>query len=127
MKTLLLLRHAKSSWSTPMGDHDRPLNARGKEAAPRMGELLHELNLQPDLIICSTAKRARSTAKRVVKAANYKNVLIHEDLLYAATVGEVLSVIRQTPDTCDRLLIIGHNPSMEDTLEAWKTTKTKLS
>ena len=66
MKTLLLMRHAKSSWSEPgLADHDRPLNKRGKQAAPEMGKLLRKEGLVPDLILCSTARRSRQTAEAV--------------------------------------------------------------
>ena len=72
MKSILILRHAKSSWKHPdVNDHDRPLNKRGKRDAPYMGELLRDKHLVPDFIISSTAKRARSTAKAVAKAAGY--------------------------------------------------------
>jgi len=72
MKTLLILRHAKSSWSHPgLSDHDRPLNKRGKRDAPRMGQLLREEGLLPDLIISSSAKRAKTTAERVSNESGY--------------------------------------------------------
>ena len=73
MKTLLLLRHAKSSWSDPtLPDHDRPLNKRGIHDAPRMGKLLRHEHLMPDLILSSTAVRAKKTAELVAKACKYK-------------------------------------------------------
>jgi len=77
MKLVLILRHAKSSWKHPdVNDHDRPLNKRGKRDAPRMGEFLQDKHLVPDFIVSSTAKRARSTAKAVAKAARYKGDII---------------------------------------------------
>ena len=73
MKTLLILRHAKSSWrDTSLDDHDRPLNERGRRDAPRRGQLLLEESLLPDLILCSTAARARRTAEIVVEASGAK-------------------------------------------------------
>ena len=73
MKTLLLLRHAKSSWKHPeLADHDRPLNKRGKRDAPSIGQLVSDKGLVPDLIMSSTAKRARKTARAVAKASGYK-------------------------------------------------------
>ena len=70
MKTLLMLRHAKSSWKDgSLSDHDRPLNERGKRDAPRMGQILKEQALVPELIISSTAKRARKTAAKMAEAA----------------------------------------------------------
>ena len=76
MKTLLILRHAKSSWNyTDLSDYDRPLNARGKQDAPRMGEHLREQGLIPDRILTSSAKRAKKTAIRVAKACGYTGKL----------------------------------------------------
>ena len=73
MKTLLILRHAKSSWNNlDLPDYDRPLNKRGKRDAPRMGDFLRHQDLVPDLIISSTAKRAKKTAKLFAKAVGYK-------------------------------------------------------
>jgi len=85
MKSVLILRHAKSSWKHPdVNDHDRPLNKRGKRDAPHMGEILQNEHLVPDLIISSSAKRARSTAKAVAKAAEYKGDITFNQSLYAA-------------------------------------------
>ena len=85
MKTLLILRHAKSDWETPdVADHDRPLNGRGKRDAPRMGRLLRDENLVPDLIISSTAKRARKTAKLVAEASGYEGEIRLAETLYLA-------------------------------------------
>lgn len=73
IKTLLILRHGKSSWKLPeLADHDRPLNKRGKRDAPKIGNLLKEKDLVPDLIISSNAVRAEKTAKIVAKASKYK-------------------------------------------------------
>ena len=72
MKTLLLLRHAKSSWdNSELADHDRPLNGRGRRDAPRMGQLLAQHDLTPDLIVTSAARRAATTAELVALAAEY--------------------------------------------------------
>ena len=84
MKTLLLLRHAKSSWKVPdLSDHDRPLNRRGKKDAPKMGRLLKEKELVPDLVIDSTARRAKDTASAVAKHSGYKGKKITLESLYA--------------------------------------------
>jgi len=73
MKSLLILRHAKSSWKHPeLTDHDRPLNKRGKRDAPRMGKILRSEHLIPEAIISSTAARAHVTAEAVAKASRYK-------------------------------------------------------
>ena len=76
MKTLLILRHAKSSWKhEQISDHDRPLNKRGKRDAPRIGRLLRDRNLAPELIISSTAKRARKTAAKAARECCYEGVI----------------------------------------------------
>jgi phosphohistidine phosphatase len=77
MKSVLILRHAKSSWKHPeLADHDRPLNRRGKRDAPLMGRLLKKEDLVPEIIISSTATRARSTAEAVAKSSGYKGEII---------------------------------------------------
>jgi phosphohistidine phosphatase len=109
-KILLILRHAKSSWKEPnLQDHDRPLNKRGKRDAPRMGELLKELDLLPDLIISSTAKRAKDTAKAVVKSSEYKGRIELYPSLYGADFDAYLIVLRLVPDDFNKVLMIGHN------------------
>lgn len=115
MKTLLILRHAKSSWNDPgMTDRDRPLNSRGKEDAPRIGQLLRERGLQPDLILSSTAKRARSTAKRVVEGGQLTCSPQLLDELYLAPAETYLAVLRRQPAEYDRILVVGHNPGLEE-------------
>jgi phosphohistidine phosphatase len=77
MKTLLVLRHAKSSWNdTSLDDHERPLNKRGRRDGPRMGELVREHRLTPDIIISSDAVRARRTAEAVAEAARYAGEIV---------------------------------------------------
>jgi phosphohistidine phosphatase len=77
MKSVLILRHAKSSWKHPeLADHDRPLNRRGKRDTPLMGRLLKKEDLVPEIIISSTATRARSTAEAVAKSSGYKGEII---------------------------------------------------
>lgn len=118
MKTLLLLRHAKSSWSDPdLADHDRPLNSRGKTSAPMMGALILEQGLTPDLIITSTAKRARKTAKKVAKACSYRGKIRQDPELYLTGSEGYLQAIHSAGDSdANNLMLIGHNPDMEDVL-----------
>ncbi len=115
MKELLILRHAKSSWKhADVGDHDRPLNKRGKEAAPRMGALLADEDLLPDLVVSSTARRAHSTAKLVSEAAGYDGLIELDRAIYGASTAEILRVIAETRESVQRLLIVGHNPGFEE-------------
>ena len=118
MKTLLILRHAKSSWKHPeLTDHDRPLNKRGKRDAPRMGKLLRDQGLVPDLIISSTAKRARSTAKTVARKSGYKEEVELTPAFYLASPREYISVLRTLSDDYGRVMVVGHNPGMEELVE----------
>jgi phosphohistidine phosphatase len=118
MKVLLLLRHAKSSWeSAGLTDHDRPLNNRGKRDAPRMGKVLLEEGIVPEIIISSSAIRARSTAKKVAKSSNYKGEVIIESSLYRGGPIEYLNVLRRQPDQARTVLMVGHNPDIEQLLE----------
>jgi phosphohistidine phosphatase len=118
MKTLLIMRHAKSSWEEAgLHDHDRPLNKRGKLNAPRMGRLLRELDLVPDLILTSSARRARDTAEAVADQSGFEgNIKVEEDL-YAAPPETYLEALAAADDSYERLLIIGHNPGLEELID----------
>jgi len=118
MKTLLLMRHAKSSWKDDsLDDHDRPLNKRGKREAPRMGELLKDQNLLPDYLLVSSARRARKTAECVAFASGYRGETRITSELYMAGAPKLLEIISQTPQPCQTLLLIAHNPGLEELLE----------
>ncbi len=118
MKTLLILRHAKSSWSKPqLADHDRPLNKRGKRDAPRIGSLLRQEELVPDLIICSSAVRARNTAELVSEACGYEGELQLERELYAADPEAYLDKLQLLPEANNCVMVVGHNPGLEELLE----------
>ncbi|HUG92316.1 MAG TPA: histidine phosphatase family protein [Planctomycetaceae bacterium] len=119
MKTLLLLRHAKSSWKdSALADHDRPLNQRGKRDAPRVGRLLAELGLVPDLIVSSTARRARKTAEKVAEESGYVGAIDAVAALYPGEPQAIARAIRSRPEDAARLLVVGHNPGLEDFLAA---------
>jgi phosphohistidine phosphatase len=119
MKTLLILRHAKSSWKEPsQADHDRPLNERGKRDAPRIGLLLVEQSLVPDVIVSSTAKRARKTAELVARNSGYDGQIQFHQELYLATRETYIRVIRQLDNVHSRALVVGHNPGLQELLEA---------
>lgn len=119
MKTLLILRHAKSSWKDEtLPDHERPLNKRGKQSAPLMGELIRREGLLPDLILCSTAKRARQTADLVAEASAYQGEIQHSRELYAAPPQAYLQALSQLEDQYERVMVVGHNPGLEELLQA---------
>ena len=107
MKTLLLLRHGKSSWSdVSLADHDRPLKKRGVEAAKRMGQLLTELNLVPDHILTSSAVRATATVQLVVEATKYAGEVEVEPELYSAERISFLAIVSQTSNRVGRVLVV---------------------
>lgn len=115
MKTLLLMRHAKSSWDDDgVADHDRPLNGRGEKSAPQMAALLVEQKLAPDLILSSTALRARSTALAVAEAFDWQPELHLRRGLYMAEPGTILAEIAKVAKDVACLLVVGHNPGTED-------------
>ena len=117
MKTLLILRHAKSSWKNPhLSDHDRPLNPRGKKAAPRMGRLMKDENIIPDLIICSTAQRARDTMNLCIEASGFNGAVVQEPDLYGSTAYDYIEVINRHAEQQDIVMTIGHNPTCEELL-----------
>ena len=119
MKTLLLLRHAKSSWGDgDLADFDRPLNNRGRHDAPRMGQLLARHELTPDLIITSAARRAATTAELVAMAAEYAGDIQYTNELYLADPDTFLEVARETDDSVARLMLVGHNPGIEELVAA---------
>ncbi len=115
MKHLLLMRHAKSSWKDPaLSDFDRPLNGRGRRTAPRMGALLSSTTHYPQVILCSTAQRAQQTASLIIASLSTKPVLLLEESLYAASAQGILQAVSQTDDRCMSLLVIAHNPGLEE-------------
>ncbi len=118
MKTLLVLRHAKSSWKDEnLADFARPLNERGKRDAPRIGELIRREEIVPDLIISSSAKRALKTAEAVALACGYESEIKATRALYHAWSDEYLEELNEIPDKYETVMIVGHNPGMEGLVE----------
>lgn len=115
MKTLLLLRHAKSDWDdSSLRDFDRPLAARGERDAPRIGKALRKRGILPDLIISSPAARAKATIEAVTRAAKMNLEIRFDKVVYGASSPELMSLIQGLPDTNSCLLLVGHNPGFED-------------
>lgn len=115
MKTLMIMRHAKSSWSnSSLSDHSRPLNERGRHDAPRMGRLLAAEDLIPDLIVSSTAVRAADTAGLVALAAGFEGEIIYTDNLYHAEPEAYIALARTAADNVNSILMVGHNPGIEE-------------
>ena len=118
MKTLLILRHAKSSWKeASLDDYDRPLNKRGKRDAPQVGRLLRKEDLVPDLILSSSAKRARATAELVAEESGCENEVQLSRDLYAASPEAYLEALAGLEDGLERVMLVGHNPGLEELLE----------
>ncbi|MGD2077873.1 MAG: histidine phosphatase family protein [Chloroflexota bacterium] len=118
MKTLLILRHAKSSWSdASLSDHERPLNKRGRRDAPKMGTLLAHEQLTPDIIITSSARRALDTAEAVAAESGYGGSLIVSRALYHAEPDDYLAEARENGGAHEIVMIVGHNPGIEDLVE----------
>ena len=118
MKELLILRHAKSSWAdSSITDWQRPLNDRGLLDAPRVGDWLRDQSLLPDVIITSDAVRARTTAEAVAKAAGYAKEIVVEPSLYHAKPEDLFAVVNGIEDGAATVLIVGHNPGLEDFVE----------
>jgi phosphohistidine phosphatase len=118
MKTLLLMRHAKSSWKeSNIPDHDRPLNRRGKHDAPLMGKLLRDQKMNLDLIISSTALRAKTTANLIAKAVRYKGKIVLDKSIYNAEPMDLLTLLSNSSEENNSILLIGHNPTVEETVQ----------
>ena len=115
MKTLYLLRHAKSSWGdSELSDFDRPLNNRGLKEAREIAEYMAENEYIPELILCSTAKRTRKTLEEILKALKFEGEANYLESLYLAssnTIGEAIKSVN-----VESLLVIGHNPGIENFL-----------
>ena len=114
MKTLILLRHAKSDWDDPTRhDHDRPLNKRGERDAPAMGNFLREKGVIPDLIVSSTALRAKTTAEAVATGAGYDPAeIVFRKELYLPPVETLLSTTKRLPKDKEKVMLVAHNPGI---------------
>jgi phosphohistidine phosphatase len=128
MKTLLLMRHAKSSWKdSELDDHERPLSKRGKRDAPKMGRLLRDEDLLPDLIVSSSARRCRKTAEQIIQNSGYRGETRICTELYEADAGKLRDFVGRIDDQFNRVLLIAHNPGLEEFLEPLVGVYTPLS
>ena len=112
-RTLLLFRHAKSAWPD-VADHDRPLARRGIRAAPVMGRWLREAGLLPGQVLCSTARRARETWQYAQPGLAATPPVTFDARIYGGAAADLLALIREVPPATGTLLLVGHNPAIED-------------
>ena len=114
-RELVILRHAKSAWDTDApSDMERPLNKRGEKDAPRIGRWLQESGLMPDLVVSSTAERARLTVEAACKELGIKKKAIHwQPAIYEASVATLLQLLAGLPNEPRRVMLVGHNPGLE--------------
>ncbi len=114
MKTLFVLRHAKSSWNEPeLADFERPLNGRGLKAAPFMGELMGKQGFEPYVILSSPAARAAETARLVKKAGKLDAEIFLKHQIYEASPHTLREVVSETDDVFASVMLVGHNPGIE--------------
>lgn len=113
-RTLVLVRHAKSSWDLDVEDADRPLSGRGRRDARAIGELLASRSLRPDLVLCSTATRTRQTWQGASEGGVGCREVRYERSIYHAWVPELIALIRAVPESVHTLLMLGHAPGIPD-------------
>jgi len=114
MKTIYLLRHAKSSWDDPgVADFDRPISGRGKRACGTLARTIAELHVAPELILCSSAKRTQETLQRIASALPHDYTVVIERQLYLASARRLLARLQRVPDDIRAVMLIGHNPGLQ--------------
>lgn len=114
-KQLILLRHAKSNWDDPLlADFDRPLAKRGRKAGKRIAAWLKKHEIRPDLVLCSPALRARETLALIAEAIGDKASVVYDKDIYLAEVEDLLTRIRHVDNAAACVMVIGHNPGMQD-------------
>ena len=120
MKTLYLIRHAKSSWKDlTLADFDRPLNKRGKRDAPFMGELLHDNEIFPDIIYSSPARRAKDTAQIIAQKVAYKKEIVFDERIYEFNLLTLVRFIKEIDNNIQSAFVFGHNPTLNIFLEEY--------
>ena len=119
MKTILIMRHAKSDWhSASRSDHDRPLNKRGRSASAIMGRFLSERRQVPQVVLVSSAVRARSTVDLAVAAGGWTCPIVVVPELYGASPDDILTLVRGQDDSIDSLMLAGHEPTSSSLAQA---------
>jgi len=114
MLTLSLLRHAKSSWKNPtLSDRERPLATRGVTDAPLMGKAMAERGIDPELVLCSSARRTRDTLALVLPELKVEPKVVYEDALYHASPQAMLEMLRGVQPGANRVMLVGHNPEIQ--------------
>jgi phosphohistidine phosphatase len=113
-RRLVVLRHAKSDWPAGVADHDRPLGRRGVRDSAAVGQWLAENGDAPDLVWCSTALRTRQTWEQVGDKLSKECEVRFEDAVYDASLDDLLGVLRRTPKKTGQVLLVGHNPGVQD-------------
>lgn len=128
MKTLTLVRHAKSSWGDPaLADRERPLNERGLRDVAAMGQRLAQRGARPDLLLASPATRALTTAEHLAQALGIKRKdIVVDDRLYAAVASELLAVILALGNEYQRVMLVAHNPGLSDLVHRFASDITHL-
>jgi phosphohistidine phosphatase len=128
MKTLILVRHAKSSWDDPaLQDHDRPLNERGLHDVATMARRMAQRDAKPDVILSSTALRALTTAEHIAKALDIRGKdIVVVDRLYAAPASELLGVIEGLDDKLKRVMLVAHNPGLTELAHRFSSEITHM-
>lgn len=118
MKTLLLMRHGKSSWKDEsLADHERPLKKRGRKDSKRIAKAILANKLMPDLIFSSSAVRARETVDHVVKTLDYQGKVFYSDELYMGEPQDFIEMLKTLNNDINTVLIVGHNPGLEAYLQ----------
>jgi phosphohistidine phosphatase len=115
VKRLFVLRHAKSDWGQPgLADHDRPLAPRGHRSAALLATHLARAHVSPDVVLCSTARRARETLELVRASLPESTPVYFERRIYGAGVEELIERLQELPDDDGSAMLVGHNPGLED-------------
>jgi phosphohistidine phosphatase len=127
VRTLYVLRHAKSDWGDPsLKDFDRPLNERGRKAARAMGKEMRRQGAKPDLVLASPAVRAQQTLERVQDGFGEEFAMTNDHRIYNAELSTLIDVVRSAPDNAKRVMIVGHNPGFQELVLALTSGPVEL-